>query len=105
LATKENVMAKKPKAERKPAKSGKQLYDERKKAGLCVSCGVRKSLPGRVECAFEIEAAKAYRALKQDGKKWDMEKFKASAIGQRALNENKLTEEPETAKVTKKPHA
>jgi len=36
-------MAKKPKAERKAAKSGKQLYGERKKAGLCVSCGKEKA--------------------------------------------------------------
>jgi hypothetical protein len=85
-------MTKKPKAGRKPAKSGKQLYAQRKRESLCVSCGVRKAITGRVECAFEIEAAKAYRALKVEGKKWDIEKFKASAVGQRALKENKLTE-------------
>jgi hypothetical protein len=87
-------MTKKPKAEQKSAKSGKQLYAQRKREGLCVTCGVRKAIPGRVECAFEIEAAKAYRALKAEGKKWDIEKFKASAVGQRALKENKLTETP-----------
>jgi hypothetical protein len=91
-------MAKKPKAERRPAKSGRQLYAQRKREGLCVTCGVRKAIPGRVECAFEIEAAKAYRAVKVEGKKWDIEKFKASAIGQRALNENKLTETPKPRK-------
>lgn len=37
-------------------KTAKQLYHERKQAGMCVDCGKRKAREGRVQCGPCIKA-------------------------------------------------
>jgi hypothetical protein len=69
----------------KMAKTMKQIYRERKKAGVCVSCGKHKPDGEHFECAVCVAANHVYRKLKAEGKKWDRKKFLRTEIAKRAL--------------------
>jgi hypothetical protein len=55
---------KKESKDRQPRKSAKEVYAERKKAGMCVDCGTRKAKADRVQCQTCIDATAA-RAAKR----------------------------------------
>jgi hypothetical protein len=73
------------KKEHKPAKSGKQVYAERKAAGICVSCARFKAAKGAVECGLCTAMARAYAACKKAKRTWDRANFFRSKAGKAAL--------------------
>jgi len=48
----------------------KEQYNKNKQNGICVRCGSRKAIPGKVMCA---ECAEKVRQYKQDNTKWAKE--------------------------------
>jgi len=73
------------KKEHKPAKSSKQLYAERKAAGICVSCAKFKAAKVSVECPVCKAMATAYAACKKAKRAWDRKNFFRSTAGKAAL--------------------
>ncbi len=73
------------KKEHKPAKSGKQVYAERKQAGICVSCAKFKAAKDSVECPVCKAMTTAYAACKKAKRAWDRKNFFRSKAGQAAL--------------------
>jgi len=73
------------KKKQKPAKSSKQVYAERKVAGICVSCAKFKAAKDSVECPICKAMAKAYAACKKAKRVWDRANFFRSTAGKAAL--------------------
>jgi hypothetical protein len=73
------------KKEHKAAKSGKQVYAERKAAGICVSCAKFKAAKDGVECPICKAMAKAYAACKKAKRAWDRKNLFRSQAGKAAL--------------------
>jgi 6,7-dimethyl-8-ribityllumazine synthase len=73
------------KKEHKPAQSGKQVYAERKAAGICVSCAKFKAAKDSVECPVCKAMAQAYAACKKAKRAWDRANFFRSKAGKAAL--------------------
>ena len=69
----------------KPVKSSKQVYAERKAAGICVSCAKFKAAKDSVECLVCKAMTKHYAAAKKDKRSWDRKNFFRSTAGKAAL--------------------
>jgi hypothetical protein len=72
------------KKEQKPAKSSKQVYAERKAAGICVSCAKFKAAKDSVECPVCKAMAQAYATCKKARRVWDRANFFRSKAGKAA---------------------
>ncbi|GEM_PF-4347733 len=70
---------------KKPAKSGKQVYAERKAVGVCVSCAAFKADKNCVECPVCKAMAKAYTECKKAKRAWNRKNFFRSRAGKAAL--------------------
>ena len=75
-------------------KKPKSKYAERRAKGLCGSCGKRKAMPGKSECAVEIASAFAYRAAKAAGEKWDLKAFRKTQAYAVAVKSNRVINRP-----------
>jgi hypothetical protein len=73
------------KKEHKLAKFNKQVYAERKAAGICVSCAKFKAAKDNVECPVCKAMAQAYAACKKAKRAWDRANFFRSKAGKVAL--------------------
>jgi len=66
-------------------KTNAQIYAERKKAGICVSCAKFKTAKDGVECPVCKAMAKAYAACRKAKRAWDRKNFFRSKAGKVAL--------------------